>query len=62
MIDKLCTGQTVVIADAIYRVTGAAKRRGQLCYLLRDAKGGQHALEQKRLLEGQRDQWLQVKF
>jgi hypothetical protein len=43
-----------------YTVTGTTQKRGQMCYLLTDAQGQRQALEQKRLLEGQRDQWLQV--
>ena len=60
MVHKLLTGWSVVMAGVRYTVTGATRKRGQMCYLLTDAQGRQQALEYKRLLEGQRDQWLQV--
>lgn len=43
-----------------YTVTGATRKHGQMCYLLTDVEGQRQALEHKRLLEGQRDQWLKV--
>ena len=61
MVHKLATGWTVVMDGVNYTVTGATRKRGQMCYLLTDAQGQRQALEHKRLLEGQRDQWLQVK-
>ena len=60
MVHKLATGWTVVMDGVAYTVTGATRKRGQMCYLLTDTTGRQEALEHKRLLEGQRDQWLQV--
>ena len=60
MVHKLATGWTVVMDGVTYTVTGATRKSGQMCYLLTDAQGQRQALETKRLLEGQRDQWLQV--
>ena len=59
MVHKLATGWIVVMDGVTYTVTGATRKRGQICYLLTDAQGQRQALETKRLLEGQRDQWLQ---
>ena len=57
-----CEDPVAVVMDGVsYTVTGATRKRGQICYLLTDATGQRQALETKRLLEGQRDQWLQVK-
>lgn len=62
MVHKLATGWTVVMDGLTYTVAGATRKRGQMCYLLTDAEGKQHPLEHKHLLEGQRDQWLQVQM
>lgn len=60
MIEKLQTGWKVSIDEIVYTVTGATKLRGKVLYLLKDDQGKQHSLDQKRLLEGQRENWLQV--
>ena len=60
MIVKLQTGWKVTFAGTAYTITGATKLRGKVLYLLKDDQGRQHSLDQKRLLEGQRENWLQV--
>ena len=44
MVHKLATGWTVVMDGVSYTVTGATRKRGQICYLLTDAAGQRQAL------------------